>query len=36
MNIKIYDCAKNELDKLIDSSNISKSYIRIFIRTLSF
>lgn len=36
MNIKIYDSAKKELDKILSNTDENTSYIRIFIRTLSF
>lgn len=36
MDIKIYDSAKKELDKIIETVDENKKYIRIFIRTLSF
>ena len=36
MDIKIYNSAKQELDKLINNAHSNKNYIRIFIRTLSF
>lgn len=36
MNIKIYDSAKRELDKILINTDENKQYIRVFIRTLSF
>jgi Fe-S cluster assembly iron-binding protein IscA len=35
MNIKIYNSAKIELDKLLNNQE-NKKYIRIFVRTISF
>ncbi len=34
MNIKIYNSAKTELNKILSSED-NKKYIRIFIRTIS-
>lgn len=36
MDIKIYDSAKSEFNKILSNADEDKKYIRIFIRTLSF